>query len=520
MTVTSLYGAEGEDLSSWLDAIEAGEQPWVAIDKLNRSIFGYAIDTGDIVTDSEGRFEIHGLGRERKARVMFHSDQVAYSAEVVVTREMEPLKQHSMLGGGSSVHGAKCLFTAGPSREVRGIVRDADTGEPIPGVRIDSWSLAPGRGAGVQVLHTYSDDEGRFELHGMPKGSGNQILAVPADGVPYLMREFAVPNAPGLDPVAVDLALHRGVLIRGRVMDRSSGRPVPSASIHYLPYLDNEFAQAVPEFDDNGYAQGFQSRFQSKPDGTFVIVGLPGKAIIGADANAGYYMDGVGREHIPGMGDDGHFETYSNPIQAGVSWPKAMVEVEIPIDAVSTAVELALDSGASIQLSVLDEQGRPLEGVQVAGQHADDSRLRGSFPSQFDAINFSEDERRTMVLSHPDSKQGIVVRLSIDESQSTRQIVLKPWAGVKGRLLDADGDPITGASISLWVKPSEDFGKVLKGSVTDEEGRYVIENIPVGTSYVIDVGYSMAPTSISRDHTPEAGVMVDMGDTVIDPEEG
>ena len=73
------------------------------------------------------------------------------------------------------------------------------------------------------------------------------------------MREVDVPEAPGLEPVEVDIERHRGVRITGRVIDKATGIPLV-ARLHYLPFLSNEYAQNTPEFGTPGTADGFQAR--------------------------------------------------------------------------------------------------------------------------------------------------------------------------------------------------------------------------------------------------------------------
>ncbi len=173
-------------------------------------------------------------------------------------------------------------------------------------------------GAGIKDLKTTTDAQGRFRLLGFPKGAGNQLLVVPNDDQPYFLREVAVPDPPGIAPVPVEVALHKGIWIQGKVTDKETGKPVAGGWMHYIPFLDNAFAQATPEFGNDRNPDGsiYQDRYQTKADGTYRLVGLPGRAIVGVDLHSGKpYLQGAGAESIKGMDSNGKFPTYLNPLR-------------------------------------------------------------------------------------------------------------------------------------------------------------------------------------------------------------
>ncbi len=94
---------------------------------------------------------------------------------------------------------------------------------------------------------------------------------------PYFLRQVKVPFTAGLSPVTVDVVLHRGVWIEGRVSDKVTGEPVPS-HVSYRPLLSNPFARKFPEFGPNGDVEGdyMQYVYLTGEDGTFRVPGLPG----------------------------------------------------------------------------------------------------------------------------------------------------------------------------------------------------------------------------------------------------
>ena len=68
----------------------------------------------------------------------------------------------------------------------------------------------------------------------------------------YVTIYVAVPDPPGIAPVSLEINLHKGIWIEGKVTDKETGKPVEGGRLQFLPFLDNAFAQATPEFGKNG----------------------------------------------------------------------------------------------------------------------------------------------------------------------------------------------------------------------------------------------------------------------------
>ena len=226
----------------------------------------------------------------------------------------------------------------------------------------------------IALLKATTDKNGGFRLIGMPKGAENRLWFVPNDQQPYFMREVDVPDAAGLGPVRMDIELHRGIWITGKVTDGATGDPVPTVRMLYLPFLTNEFAQRTPEFHSNGFVDGNarQTHFQSKADGTYRIVGLPGRAIVGAESILKSYRHGVGYADITGPKHQegtwvGTFDTYLHPLKPGPTWPNMMKEISPPADTGPVTLDFALDPGQSVRIHVQDPDGKPITGLDVHG---------------------------------------------------------------------------------------------------------------------------------------------------------
>ncbi len=332
---SSITKAKGDDLGPWLDAVRLGEPPSVAFRQL-----GDADDdaSGTWETDAQGRFRIEGLGAERVVHLSIEGPTIAYTTLTAVTRRMEPIAARgfaSTFGPGTqTIHGARLPhFTATPGPVVEGVVRDEKTREPMHDVGVWSYTFAGSNYIGITHLKARTDADGHFRLAGLPKGRGNKLLIVPSDDQPYFMQEFEVPDPQGIGAVAVEIGLHKGLWIEGKVTDKETGLSVAGGWLHYFPFLDNRFAQSTSEFDRNGNTNGagHQQRYLSRADGSYRLVGLPGRAIVGVVSHSQKsYRQGNGAESIKGMNEHGHFGTWNNPIMPGRYFPTSMKVINPP----------------------------------------------------------------------------------------------------------------------------------------------------------------------------------------------
>jgi hypothetical protein len=317
----------------------------------------------------------------------------------------------------------------------------------------------------------------------MPKGKGNEILTIPNDDQPYLMRRVKLSDPEGLGPVSADVELHRGIWITGRVTDKSTGQPV-RARLHYLPFRSNPFAQATPEFGKNFSAEADQMRYQSRADGSYRLVGLPGRAIVGAESVLRQYRQGVGSDRIQGPKQERHFDTYANPITPGPAWPNVMKEIDPPAEAESVTVDLQMDPGQTVRVAMVDPDGQPIGGVKVDGAISSHGRTWTTVDEPtFDVVNLFSGETRTLVFHHEARRLGLVTQIKADASGPQPITVrLLPVGILKGRLLSPDGAAATGANVEALVLPTRDFANSLPPVTTDAQGRFQYTLLP-GVNY-------------------------------------
>ncbi len=283
ISVHGLFWPTKGDLTDMLRDLKEKKEGYTALSAHTIGLAGLWMDRdlGKIfpptVTGADGRFCLRGVGRERVAQIRLQGDNIVIVERFAMTRPGGTIRaaqwRRDELGEEMIFCGSTIEHIAAPCQPIVGVIRDKDTGKPLPGAVVRSYVFA---GPKVPLhekmyLHAVADKEGRYRLTGMPKSEGNVIRAEGADGKPYLMSLANVPKGFALEPVIVDFQLKRGVWIEGTVSDKATGKPVQSI-IRYAVFEDNPFRKEAPglTFEDNlGYRAG---------NGSFRFAGLPGAA--------------------------------------------------------------------------------------------------------------------------------------------------------------------------------------------------------------------------------------------------
>jgi beta-lactamase regulating signal transducer with metallopeptidase domain len=294
-------------------------------------------------TDSAGRFEIRGIGRERVVRLLIsgpgiesHWISVATRSSPIEFQDVRSKKRLFAVYRPESKYGpARASLSFGmylmegsawcdevlpatfvqpvaPSRPIVGIVCDDRSGQPLRNVRVSNepplpsqfmnWPPKHGRPevrGEVRIVAT-TNQRGEFELSGVPERT-NVILAEPPDSQPFFNRGVLCDTrGEGGEPVKLVIRLARGIPVHGRLFDQN-GKPM-AGRINYFPLRNNGIIGAYLDSISVGrtgepLAPQFPEALADH-DGHFFIPVLPGPGVLLAD-----HREGVLRRYsIPGFG--------------------------------------------------------------------------------------------------------------------------------------------------------------------------------------------------------------------------
>lgn len=476
----------------------------------------------DFRTDADGRFVISGIGRDRRVYLHLIGPTIGYARIEAATIERNAntrvVPEPAGFDSKYQRYGATFEHVAWGAQSVEGTIRDAATHEPLAGMLVQSqnFPISPSFGLSPDaMICTVTDEKGHYRLEGFPTGEGNRIVVLPADGQPYFTREAELPA--GTD-ATIDLELHRGVIITGKVTDQSTGKPLPARMI-YTTYVNNDHAQVLPEFHGNPdyMIEGPQGRYETQPDGTYRVVAVPGKAIVAAWCMLPGYRKGVGFDDIEVLRDakNHQWELYQQaPYRDGTTIVR---EIDVPADAKEVRCDLPIDPGERVHVTIVDADGKPIaRKVMARGQEAEDyggPYFKAVDGGSFDACGFSSDEQRTIFVIDEKNKLGCAVLVAAGAGEL--EVKLRPLAQVSGRLLTAAGKPL--ASTQLFVDEDVHNGKTAGEVTTDAEGRFTI-SVPAGVRYRVSVWsgtYVGATVADGLDLQP--GPNADLGDIRISP---
>jgi len=491
----SLRGsATSGDLGPWLAAAKTGQSRSAVGWGLGKFLPGFEDDSRPpIKTDRDGRFTLSGIGAERVARLELRGETIAYRQIDVATRAMNAFTHAAEVSFGrqsaarEQVFGAEFTFQAAPTKVLLGTVRDAATGRPLSGVTVESIRMGGTIVNPFNVLRTKTDAQGHYRLVGLPKSPGDrsEITILPADDQPYFFDRLRVPDSPGLDPVTLDIGLHRGMWVTGRVTDKATGKPV-SACVVYFPFRSNKLAAGLHEFTRDNYSVFDGERYSTRPDGTYRLAALPGRGIVGVDAPRGPYRKGIGASKIEGMTKDGHFPTFLR--LADSSWENSLKEINPAPGTESVSCDFVLDPGGSIHVTVVDRSGKPVSGCATTVRSAGNILQGVVNGSTFDVEGLGPNETRDLLVYEHRRQIGKALKLTYSASSPHAvTVILDPCATIAGRLLDGDGAPLAGVEVGASPAPAPDMVSFPIGEMTDADGRFQCAGCVPGSDYKIVV---------------------------------
>jgi hypothetical protein len=330
------------------------------------------------------------------------------------------------------------LVLAGPGASLSGTVRDA-RGEPVAGALVlagpeegTSWladdgnrHLLPGGSA------TRSDDKGRFELPSLPAGPGE--LHIEALG--FLEHDATTLLRPG-ESADLDIALRRGAVVAGSVRD-SGSRPVPGARV-LVRALESGVVREV----------------QTDDAGAFRLEGLAARAARGWAADA-----------------------------AGTCWALEALDLR---EGEQTDWNPVLAKGGEIVGRVLDELGKPAAGLAVV------IRCEASDGEPYSRGASTDKQGRFRVEGCREAAHGVKVfprdsqlfalaelrgvRPSNEELSIQLDPAVRPSAIVRGKIIDPDGRPFAGATLT----PSCRALDWQAGQLTQADGSFRTVPLPAG----------------------------------------
>jgi RNA polymerase sigma factor (sigma-70 family) len=494
-------------------------------------------------TDADGRFRIVGVGSNRAIGLRVTGPGVRPIAVTVLTRDDVAEAARAFRVRYARTHEVFDPFPTievDAARTVAGIVRDARSGEPIPGVGVGIWTRHNGSG------HSAADAHGRYRAVRSDSERSIWVYAYTyarADlSERYLGAARRFSDVNGLGEIVANFDIQRAVLGTGRVLESGTRRPIVAAPRHYchdegagplragfvryFPLSSNTALRGTPTgiyFEGLPTGEALGSGAEIGGDGRFRIAVPPGPGVLLVEAKPGLPMsydqqspwkdrDGLHRlfpyaplsarlknDGAPD-GDSGSLPGFAGPIPIATYHTYRVINP--PADATTVDVEIAVPRAPSRLLRFVGPGGRPISGVMVSGLLAPPLPTVDLIGSEAEVLALDASKPREVIALSNDGMYYTRTFVRAADSQP-RSIRLEPSGSVSGRLLDAStGRPLAGYR-ALFTDQFENnrVPRMAEPGTTDAEGRFAIRGLIPGlrASIAFDLPFGTGPL-----HRPES----------------
>ena len=503
--VGAIYVPRGEKLDDYLTG---WKKNWSDIVSTPDKRLYLPLDaiTGAATTDKDGRFKLTGAGVERIVHLSIRGNGIARSTPYVITRanfdpkpyndaalNREP-PQFRIKGQTPILYAPDFTFVAEAAKVIEGVVKDAATGKPLADVSVHT---SFGFGDGVSAK---TGKDGKYRLEGLPPDKAYQVYANPPENSTYLRRGVSVEDVPGNKPIRIDIALVKGVVVTGRVIDKQTGKGV-AAGIRFAPLPKN------PYIDKPGYDGYKRDRTMQgvDADGYFRVVTIPGPSLLMIQVHGGEKANGVELSpYMQAVPDPDHKELFQYDkdeeywifTAAGGGLEFLGIEnvvkvVDLKENGGEVKIELTVERGRTAKIALQDADGKPLAGVVASGVTAHwPITYKLSEPT---ATVFALDPKkpRRLVFLHPEKKLGGTAIVRGDEKEPV-VVKLAPLGTVTGRFVDTDGVPLAGATVSVHSsdRTAEELYRQVALTVpevkTDKDGRFTLPDVVPGVKFGVN----------------------------------
>jgi protocatechuate 3,4-dioxygenase beta subunit len=478
-------------------------------------------------SDDQGRFSFHGIGRDvpHPMRISVEVDDPRYAPQ-----------EFRLDIDGTKVPEAKLS----PARIINGVVTHEDTGTPIAeaGVCIDTttdYELFSGRPeAGIKT-----DAQGRFQLRPRLQPRAGKVFQVfqvfvyPPAGEPYPAWTQTFPNKGTQTNMDVKIEVPRGVLVRGKITEAGSGKPIAGAGVEYEIREHNN-----PNYHEEVHWANMHHRIPTDKNGNFEMAVMPGPGYLLVKAPTPEFI----HQEIT------HGELERDVPGGQSSYPDGFVKIDPKPNSEPLETAIELQRGVTIQGRVVDPQGNPVKKAALLSSSyqtgyfdyhgekilIEDGKfeLPGCDPSKPQQVFFFDAERQL----------GAVAELDAVKAQTEPPVIrMEPCGSATVRLVDAKGKPYANQDnyenhlifLVLMIAPGEPKSSVFSenhsmvyvimdnldrnryyGLKTDADGRVTFPSLIPNATYWIDNALDLKQEFTNK-FSVKPGENIDLGDVVV-----
>jgi protocatechuate 3,4-dioxygenase beta subunit len=349
-----------------------------------------------------------------------------------------------------------------PEARIEGIVVEKGTDQPIAGVSLIATRVGPMPALDAQAAT--SGPDGRFVIGGLKGGPVVLRLASPdlLNEWEWVAEEVPVTPEPGATVHNARVVVSKGAVLKVRVTDGSTGKPVGGAVL------------AMPVAD--------------------------GKAVFGRSDAEGLASLRV----LPG--------TYSMVVASRIGYRRQVDRLDGLEVAEGKSYErsIALDPVWKVRGVAVDPEGEPVAGASVW------LLMHGSVePTQTDAtgafeVGLSPEMARfeeppmqqALVIQH--IERGLAGSADVNSTDKPLRVQLSPGVRITGKVVGENGQPVRNAEVAVAMRALMWVATIGKSFFkTDADGQYETSPLPAGRLYMVGASAEALGRSVGDCHIPD-----------------
>jgi beta-lactamase regulating signal transducer with metallopeptidase domain len=418
---------------------------------------------GPLRTDARGYFTIRGLPRDADLTLQVRDDRYALQEFRIPTGHEESAKE--------------TVLPLSPPHLVEGRVTFGDSGQPAAGAQLHVIGYRTANTIqSFDRIDGQTGPDGRYRISG-PLAHHYSIVVDPPQGTPYFLRRLTLDATVGTRQ-ELNVAMQRGILMRGQIHESTSGQSVAGAIVVYRPNRKKN-----PMFREDLFAIGEYRELSvvSGVDGSFRIPALPGQGHL--------LVKGPNSDFVPIRTSEGELE--DDPPSGARLYPVGLLALNLDARANVADVHIHVRRGRTLHGRVVGPDGQAVssgriysEAIESAGFASDFSNL----PIQDGGFVLSGlDPERTFSAFVFDAKRqlGASLILSVPKDGQPVTVTLHPCGRARARFVDRAGQPL--AKVKLLTDPMFGLEMAIRlspsGDTRDQTDRVfttLVENIDGG----------------------------------------
>jgi hypothetical protein len=420
-----------------------------------------------------------------------------------------------------------------PARVFKGTITYDDTHQPVADARVEIGATLEVPSRCIMNMAGRTDAGGHFRLN--PYSGKIFFISVhPPEGTPYLSYQKEIKLSDGQQPPRIEIALPRGVLLRGKITEKSSGQPVARAAVKYeelsrKPYRPDRI---LPDHSPP------HIRGASGADGTYQIAVPPGRGVL--------FVQGPHNDYIRRTINTWDFNNDRNWTIAERHYVGAYASLDVRPNQESAELNLAIRRGVTVRGRIVGPSNQPVGDVLILSRHflgANEDTWNGGNvhvrSGQFELHGLDPDASVPFYFLDPKNELGATVDLSGKSAENGPLVVrLQACGRAVARYVTPAGKPKVkyDPGLQILVSPGPFRGDDKRNRrevssdqdfvanfdrehywdkpLTDEDGRCTFPALIPGATYRIPLANKLGDWD-QRDFTVKPGETLQLPDITV-----